>query len=106
MADPCSTFAIESKIFYMIYKVSQTPTPLVILFFFLQMKPFVIHLLISLYFCCSGSLQFTGSLVGAQGLSCPVARGILAPEPGTEPASPALQGRFLMTGPSGEILHC
>ena len=70
------------------------------------MKFSVIHLLILLYFCCSGSLPLTGSLVGAQGLSCPVAHGTLAPGPGIEPASPELQGRFLTTGPSGEILHC
>ena len=70
------------------------------------MKSFVIHLLILLYFCCSGSLQLTGTLIGAQGLSCPVALGILAPGPGIEPASPALQGRFLTTWPSGETLHC
>ena len=31
--------------------------------------------------------------------SWPMAYGILVPRPGTEPASPALQGRFLTTGP-------
>ena len=36
-------------------------------------------------------------------LSCPEASGILAPGPGTEPVSPALQGRFLTTGPSGSV---
>ena len=33
------------------------------------------------------------------GFRCPVARGILALWPGVEPASPALEGRFLTTGP-------
>ena len=35
-------------------------------------------------------------------LSCPAACGILAPWPGIEPGSPALQGRFLTTGPPGK----
>ena len=35
----------------------------------------------------------------ALGLSCPVACGILVPRPGIEPLSPALEGRFLTTGP-------
>ena len=43
--------------------------------------------------CCS--MQF--SLVEASGLSCPVACGSLVPQPGTKPASPALEGRFLTT---------
>ena len=69
-----------------------------------------------LYFCCClficlsigcirsqlqhmGSLlQCTDSLVGTHRLSCPVACGILVPQPGIEPKSPALQGRFLTTG--------
>ena len=33
------------------------------------------------------------SLVVAHGLSCPVACGILVPQPGIEPASPALEVR-------------
>ena len=62
------------------------------------------------------SLQHVGSLVAACGLlsgcgaqapghadsralrlSCPVACGILVPRPGIEPASPALEGGFLIT---------
>ena len=35
-------------------------------------------------------------------LSCPEACGILAPEPGIKPVSPALEGRFLTTGPPGK----
>ena len=35
-------------------------------------------------------------------LSCSVTRGILVPWPGIELASPALQGRFLITGPPGK----
>ena len=34
----------------------------------------------------------------AHGLSCSTAYGILIPWPGTEPVSPALEGRFLTTG--------
>ena len=38
------------------------------------------------------------------GLSCPTACGILVPRPGIEPTSPALEGRFLTTGPRGNSL--
>ena len=44
-------------------------------------------------------------LVGARRLICPAACGILVPWPGIEPASPALEGRFLATGPPGKSLH-
>ena len=44
----------------------------------------------------------TGSVVVAGGLSCSEACGILVPQPGMEPASPALQGGFPTAGPSGE----
>ena len=37
-------------------------------------------------------------LVTAHELSCPEAYGILVPQPGIKPASPALQDRFLTTG--------
>ena len=36
------------------------------------------------------------------GLSCPVACGISVPQPRIEPVPPALQGRFLITGPPGK----
>ena len=32
-------------------------------------------------------------------LSCPATCGILVPQPGIEPTAPAMQGRFLTTGP-------
>ena len=41
--------------------------------------------------------------MAAHGPSCPAARGILVPRAGIEPASLALQGRFLATGPPGEF---
>ena len=37
-----------------------------------------------------------------QGLSCPMACGILVPQAGIEPASPALGGRFFTTRLSGK----
>ena len=56
------------------------------------------------------SLQCTDSLVVACGLSgssllglCSAAHGILVPGPEIESASPALQGRFLTTGPPGTL---
>ena len=47
-------------------------------------------------------LLWTDSQVVALGLSCSAARGILVPCRGCEPASSALQGRFLATGPPGK----
>ena len=38
----------------------------------------------------------------AHGLSYPVARGIIVPQPGIEPASPALEGRFFTAEPPGK----
>ena len=38
----------------------------------------------------------------AHGFSCPEAYGILVPGPGVKPASPALEGGFLTTGPPGK----
>ena len=38
-------------------------------------------------------------MVVALGPRCSMACGILVPKPGIEPASPALQGGFLTTGP-------
>ena len=50
------------------------------------------------------SLQGAGSAAVAHGLSCPMACGILVPQPGIEPAPPTLEGRFLTTGPPGKSL--
>ena len=47
---------------------------------------------------CAWALECMGSVVVARGLSCPAACGILAPQPGIKPTSPALQGGFLTTG--------
>ena len=43
-----------------------------------------------------------GSLVMARGLSCSRACGIKVPQPGIEPAAPALPSGFLATGPPGK----
>ena len=48
------------------------------------------------------SLRRESSVVVARGLSCPTACGILLPQPGIEPVSPALEGRFFTTGPPGK----
>ena len=39
------------------------------------------------------------SVLAVSGLRCPVACGVLVPRPGIEPVPPALEGRFLTTGP-------
>jgi len=44
-----------------------------------------------------------GSLFELHWLSCSMAYGILVPQPEIEPASPALQSRFLTTGPPGKF---
>ena len=52
--------------------------------------------------CCSVlNLSFwqLGSVVAALRLSCPLACGILVPQPGVKPTPPALQGGFLPPGP-------
>ena len=53
--------------------------------------------------CCGTQVpEHTGSVVAVHGLSCPAACGILVPQPGIEPASPALQDKFLSTGWPGK----
>ena len=50
------------------------------------------------------SLRRVSSVVVARGLSCPVACGILVPQPGIKPTSPALEGGFFTTGSPGKSL--
>ena len=52
--------------------------------------------------CRAQALGQAGSVVVAHGLSCPGASGILVPQPGVEPASPALEGILLTPGPPGK----
>ena len=47
-------------------------------------------------------LWHAGSVIVVHGLSCPMAYGILVPQPGMAPGPPALEGRFLTTGPPGK----
>ena len=48
--------------------------------------------------------SFPGSsVVTVHRLSFSVAYGVLLPPPGVKPSSPALQGRFLTTGPAGKV---
>ena len=54
--------------------------------------------------CSARAPQGAGSVVAARRLSCPAACGILVPQPGIEPAFPALEGGFLTTGPPGKSL--
>ena len=51
------------------------------------------------------ALWHVGSAAVGHGLSCPMARGILAPGPGIEPVSTALAGGFLTTGPPEKSLR-
>ena len=56
--------------------------------------------------CGACALERTGSVVVASGLSCPAACGILVPRSGIKSESPALEGRFLTTGPPGKFQSC
>ena len=60
-------------------------------------------------YCETWTLEHQGSvaapmwaLVAAPGLSCSAANGILIPQPGIEPASPALESGVLTTEPPGK----
>ena len=48
------------------------------------------------------SCGLRASVVAGTWISCSMAGGIFVPQPGIEPMSPALQGRFLTTGPPGK----
>ena len=54
--------------------------------------------------CCTWALELEGSVVVICGLSCSAVCGTLFPYPGIKPVSPALQGRFLTTGPAEKSL--
>ena len=47
-------------------------------------------------------LCHAGSSIVVLGFSCPMACGILVPQPGIKLVSPQLQSRFLTTGPLGK----
>ena len=55
--------------------------------------------------CGARAPESLGSVVVALGLSCPAACGILVSRSGIEPVSPALESRFLTTGPPGKSQH-
>ena len=52
--------------------------------------------------CGMRALEHEGSAVVALGLSCLTVWRILVPQPGIKPESPALEVRFLTTGPPGK----
>ena len=53
--------------------------------------------------CGTWGLEHTGSVVGLGRFSCLTACGILVPQSAIKPASPALEGVFLTTGPPREV---
>ena len=67
------------------------------IFFFGCVKSWLQHVGSVSYgiFCCRGQApECMGSVVMVHRLSCPVVCGILVPQPGIKPTTPALQGRF------------
>ena len=52
--------------------------------------------------CTGSSLQHLTSPAAMHRLSCPTAYGLLVPRPGMKPVSPAVEGKFLTTGPPGK----
>ena len=57
-----------------------------------------------IFLCGTQASEGAGSVVAVLGLSCSRTCGILVPQLGFKPTSPALQGRFLTTGPPGKPL--
>ena len=55
--------------------------------------------------CAMWALEFTGSVAAACKLSYSTACGILVSLPEIEPVSPALQSKFLNTGPPGKYFQ-
>ena len=53
-------------------------------------------------YCGVQALECRGSVIVACGLSCPAACEVFVPLPGIKPGFPALEGRFLTTGPLGK----
>ena len=69
-------------------------------FFKIHLHFLFLNIYIIFYFGWASPLLWCmGFIVVAHRLSCPKAYGILSPGPGMEPASSALEGRFLTTGP-------
>ena len=63
----------------------------------------IFHCVQGLFSSCGvQALEPMGSGVAVWGLGCPVACGILVPQPGIQPVSPALEGISLPTGPPGK----
>ena len=59
-------------------------------------------LVVVLWRCGAQALEQVGSAAVVHGLSSSMACGILVPWWGNKPMSPALQGKFLTTGPPGK----
>ena len=52
----------------------------------------------------SQALEWAGSVAVVCRVSCSTPHGVIDPQPGVEPVSPALQGRFLVAEPPGKSL--
>ena len=74
----------------------------ILLLFIWLRRVLVVACVIFLVVCGLSSCGTWAPVVAACQLSFPVVCGILVPQPGIEPASPALEGRFLTTLPPGK----
>ena len=79
---PCSIICLNPCLFFFFFWLHQV----------LVVAPGIFH-------CSTRALCF----VEVCRLSCPAACGISVPQPGIEPASPALAGRFSTTAPPGKL---
>ena len=66
------------------------------------MSLLVAHRLLSSCSAWASEQESLGSAVAPCRLGCPMACGILVPQPEIEPTSPALEGDALTTGPTRE----
>ena len=84
----------------------QPTAPAVLLTFFFKFfkiyLPIWLHQVLAAAYRIFVTSHGSFSLAVVRGLRCSVACGILVPQPGIEPESPALQGRFLTTRPLGK----
>ena len=91
---------VQGRILWISFSEGLTIWGYLVLFFFFNYLFWLHQVLVGacrIFVVVGGLISSCGSPT-----CCPMACGILGPRPGIEPMSPALQGRFLTTGPPGK----